>query len=148
MRAWDTNSWSNFCDPHWGLICHNCTLSLPPEKIRKPCSFLMFLEVRKRVWCKQMGEFCKFRTPRKTWVLFQTNNLLKPPKAFFCYNSFFTSKNLTNQHHYGCILQNFQMNNFPEHFLGPLFYLVDRSTNLPLKLQWVKRRGGLSLCQN
>lgn len=45
----------------------------------------MFLEVRKKVWCKQMGEFCKlfctllgkFRTPRKTWVLFQTNNQLQ-----------------------------------------------------------------------
>ena len=23
MNAQDTNSWSNFCDPHWELICRN-----------------------------------------------------------------------------------------------------------------------------
>ena len=23
MSSWDTNPWSNFCDPHWELICHN-----------------------------------------------------------------------------------------------------------------------------
>ena len=23
MSSWDTNSWSNFCDPHWDLICCN-----------------------------------------------------------------------------------------------------------------------------
>ena len=39
MSSWDTNSWSNFCDPHWKLICgskwHRHTGSLerpvPPE---------------------------------------------------------------------------------------------------------------------
>ena len=23
MSSWDTNPWSNFCDPHWELICCN-----------------------------------------------------------------------------------------------------------------------------
>ena len=23
MSSWDTNPWSNFCDPHWELICRN-----------------------------------------------------------------------------------------------------------------------------
>ena len=23
MSSWDTNPWSNFCDPHWELIYHN-----------------------------------------------------------------------------------------------------------------------------
>ena len=23
MSSWDTNPWSNFCDPHWKLICRN-----------------------------------------------------------------------------------------------------------------------------
>ena len=37
MSSWDTNPWSNFCDPHWELICHNkwhpgaSEISTPPE---------------------------------------------------------------------------------------------------------------------
>ena len=37
MSSWDTNPWSNFCDPHWELICptkwHPGTsaISTPPE---------------------------------------------------------------------------------------------------------------------
>ena len=23
MSSWDTNPWSNFCDPYWELMCHN-----------------------------------------------------------------------------------------------------------------------------
>ena len=23
VSSWDNNPWSNFCDPHWELICHN-----------------------------------------------------------------------------------------------------------------------------
>ena len=37
MSSWDTNPWSNFCDPHWELICRNkwhpgtSEISTPPE---------------------------------------------------------------------------------------------------------------------
>ena len=37
MSSWDTNPWSNFCEPHWELICldkwHPVTseISTPPE---------------------------------------------------------------------------------------------------------------------
>ena len=38
MRSWDTNPWSNFCDPHWEPICCNkwhpgtSEISPPPER--------------------------------------------------------------------------------------------------------------------
>ena len=37
VRSWDTNAWSNLCDPHWELICHSkwhsgtSEISTPPE---------------------------------------------------------------------------------------------------------------------
>ena len=37
VSSWDINSWSNFCDPHWKLMCHNkwhpgtLEISAPPE---------------------------------------------------------------------------------------------------------------------
>ena len=42
MSSWDTNPWSNFCDPHWKLICHNkwhpgtSEISTPPDICTKP----------------------------------------------------------------------------------------------------------------
>ena len=45
---------------HWNYmpiqpICSQCTLSLPPENIRKPLGFLMFSRGRERVHWEQMG---------------------------------------------------------------------------------------------
>ena len=37
VSSWDTNPWSNVCDPHWELICQNkwhqgtSEISIPPE---------------------------------------------------------------------------------------------------------------------
>ena len=43
-----------FLFPKYKPICSQCTLSLPPQNIRKPYSFLMFSGGRERVHWEQM----------------------------------------------------------------------------------------------
>ena len=47
MSSWDTNSWSNFCDPHWELIFHNKWHPGTLEKSKPP---KMAVETHFHVW--------------------------------------------------------------------------------------------------
>ena len=38
MSSWDTNSWSNFCDPHWELVCRNKWLPGNSCRDTLPCA--------------------------------------------------------------------------------------------------------------
>ena len=73
MRSWDTNPWSNFCDPQWELICRNkwhtdlrnihntgnsCRETLPYASmaLKLPQYFHLLME-------KPLGRYFKVRFP-------------------------------------------------------------------------------------
>ena len=67
MSSWDTSPWSNFCDPHWKLICHNkwhpgtSEISTPPKtsvemQIHAWTYFYLLME-------KPLGRYFQVRSP-------------------------------------------------------------------------------------
>ena len=88
MSSWDTNPWSDFCDPHWQVICRKwwhprtSEISTPPEMARETHLHARHGTAAILVFLPAEGEASWSLLPSSVSLL--SDRTVQPKSTYFC----------------------------------------------------------------